>query len=238
MSNLHLKKLDCRPSAGKRACNTADNSSEKSIALLGGTFDPIHLGHLSIAQTIQTQFHFSSFLFLPAHLPVHKQADASISQRVDMINLVLEAMPIEHASLCLQEVNRSAPSYMIDTLRELRQIHPNTAISLILGWDSFLSLPDWHQFESLLSFCHFLVINRPRVVWQLNDTLQSFIQKHQTDEFSKLQIESCGLIYFFHAGLYEISSSEIRERVRHHQSIQDMVPKAVETYIRAHKLYL
>lgn len=210
----------------------------KTIALFGGTFDPIHLGHLSVAKTIQAQFHFSSFLFLPAHVPVHKQAEASISQRLDMMKLALDAVPIEHANLCLLEVNRTAPSYTIDTLREFRHLYPDTSISLILGWDSFLNLPEWYQFEELLSFCHFLVINRPRVVGQLNDRLHSLTQMHQTDDFSKLQSTPCESIYFFNAGLHEICSSEIRDQVRNHHSLDGLVPKAVETYIQQNQLYL
>ncbi len=208
-----------------------------NIALFGGTFNPIHLGHLKIATAIQTQFHFSSFLFLPARKPVHKGASTSASHRVEMLNLALQAMPITAASICLDEINRTTPSYTVETLKQLRKGSAPLSITLILGWDAFGGLTSWHQYEKLLSLCHLLVVNRPNTDAPLPADLQALLQTHLTADSEMLKTHPYGCIYLFDAGTHDISSSELRKRIQQKQSIVDWVPAPVWEYIKKNELY-
>jgi nicotinate-nucleotide adenylyltransferase len=182
------------------------------LLIFGGSFDPIHTGHLAIATNIQSHFHFDTLLFLPCNQPPHKAMPiASPEQRVKMIELALEDQPIPQAAISLEEIHRPGPSYTVDTLRALRkQYGPGCHISFLVGQDAYLSLPQWHQSETLLTLAKLLLVQRP-----------DYPQAQQA----------------FNAGLYPISSSQIREKVRRGESIQGLVTARVERYIRQEGLY-
>ncbi|MCX7115958.1 MAG: nicotinate (nicotinamide) nucleotide adenylyltransferase [Gammaproteobacteria bacterium] len=203
------------------------NLAPKSLLLFGGTFDPIHLGHLAIAQAVQQQFHFSSFLFLPCQLPVHKnQPSTTPEQRIHMLSLALDANPIENASICLDEIHRPTPSFTVDTLHHLRQkTDPNTPITLLIGLDAFLNFLTWHQPEIILQLSKLLVIQRPLANPTLPPSLQALLKQENNT------------ITFFNAGLYEINSSTIRDHIQHKRPYRHWLPEAVGDYIEQEKLY-
>lgn len=192
----------------------------RNIALFGGTFDPIHNGHIQTSLRIQSTFNFDSYLFLPCKTPTMKPpAYASNQQRVEMIQLAIK--PYNEFTLDLREMNRDTPSYMVDTLTSLKEEFPSDVITLILGYDAFLSLPKWHEWEKVVSMAQLLVMNRSSSSSkEIPDTLQNLSS-----------------VRFFDAGDYDVSSRQIRGELQQGIDVASKLPKAVYDYIKAKELY-
>lgn len=207
-------------------------------AIFGGTFDPIHLGHLNVAQAIQNHFHFDSFEWMPCKTPVHKShAQASDAQRIAMIQLALQDVPIEKATINLMEMQRSTPSYMVDTLMEYREKHPTPlSLVLVIGEDAFQTLRTWHRSEDLFKFCHVLVVHRPDTLLSKDPWIQSLIQTRMTRDSLRLKQQEHGLLCFFNAGSYAISSQQLRDTQGNLFNHPWLSP-SVRAFIETHQLY-
>lgn len=207
------------------------------IALFGGTFDPIHNGHIKTSLSIQHSFNFDQYLFIPCKNQVLKpQARASNQQRMQMLKLALENHPQFSIDLC--EMDRDSPSYTVDTLKIVSQRYPDAAITLILGYDSFLSLPQWYHWEELISLANILVIHRDNYQSiPLTETLESYLSQHQTPDKEDFLSQKFGAIYFFNAGNYQISSSEIRQKISEDIDVSNLIPENVYQFIKDEGLY-
>ncbi|KTD52394.1 nicotinate-nucleotide adenylyltransferase [Legionella rubrilucens] len=212
-----------------------------NLILYGGTFDPVHKGHMNTALAVQNHFHFDCFSFLPCRIPLLKEeAHASGEQRVAMLTLALSELP---ATLNFQidctEIERDSPSYMVTTLNHLREKRGcELPVTLLLGQDTFYQLPAWHQWERLLELCNLLVIKRPSVVGNPPNVVQWLLQRHENEEDGLLLTEKAGVIQQFNAGQYPISSTQIRRKLREGEPISsDILPVSVMKYINAHGLY-
>ncbi|RJT48387.1 nicotinate-nucleotide adenylyltransferase [Legionella taurinensis] len=212
-----------------------------NLILYGGTFDPVHQGHMNTALAVQNHFHFDCFSFLPCRIPLLKEeAHASGEQRVAMLTLALAELPATlNFKIDCTEIERDSPSYMVTTLSQLREKRGDEfPITLLLGQDTFYQLPAWHQWEKLLGLCNLLVIKRPSVVVQPPKALQLLLRHHENQQEGLLLTEKAGVIQQFNAGQYPISSTEIRRRLREGESISSgMLPISVMEYINAHGLY-
>lgn len=208
-----------------------------SIAIFGGTFDPVHYGHLKTSINIQKHFKFDLFCFVPCKIPVIKApSQATPEQRVQMLELALQDYP--QFKIDTREIDRSSASYMVDTLKSFRTEHPKSAITLILGYDSFLSLTKWHQWERLTSLANLLVINREEYSNEKIPTpLQMLMTEHKGDNHTTLVHSESGVIQFFDAGHYELSSTKIREQIKKYNDLSDVMPIQVYEYIKKHELY-
>lgn len=209
-----------------------------SIAIFGGTFDPIHQGHLQTSVNIQNHFKFDDYYFLPCKTPTLKSASlASKQQRLDMLSLALKSYP--EFKIDRREIDRDTPSYMTETLLSFRREYPNDSISLIIGYDAFLSLPRWHQWEKLITFANILVINRMQYQNEVIDVaLETLIHSNQCKKpIDILQFKS-GKLAFFDAGNYDISSTDIRLDLKHRQHLTDKIPHEVLEYIKSQHLYV
>lgn len=209
-----------------------------SIALFGGTFDPVHNGHIQTSRTIQASFNFDSYYFLPCNIPVIKPPTvANRQQRIDMLELVLKHYP--EFKIDLREINRDSPSYMVDTLNSFRSEYPDASITLIVGYDTFLSLPKWYQWEKITKLANLLVINRnqfantpiPIELKKLTEVAQQCTSKEL------LVTHHAGMVCFFNAGSFQISSTDIRKKLKNNQEIEDTVPKEIQEYINQWTLY-
>lgn len=209
-----------------------------TIAIFGGTFDPIHHGHLKTSSTLQDHFHFERYVFLPCKTPTQKPAaTANNEHRIQMIQSAIQE--IENAEIDVREMERSTPSYTVDTLLSFRTQYPEASITLIMGYDAFLSLPRWHQWEQLIQLANVLVINRVGYQQQkLPVELKLLLKQHQTQDPMELLRHREGLIGFFNAGDYDLSSSSIRKKLVEGKDMSDMLPNAVLDYIRKWQLYL
>lgn len=211
------------------------------IAIYGGTFDPIHNGHIKTAIAIQNYFHFDRLLFLPCKVPVLKdKAQASATQRIDMLRIALAEQKKEnHFDLDLTEINREGPSYMIDTLKSFRQrFGDDLSITMIIGQDSFNQLPQWHLWEELITKANILVIDRPGSNKNPESaSLKQLVINHETHSPEQIKNQAFGLIYRFNAGDYDISSTKIREAIRSNHGLNDLLPSSVLEYIKTQQLY-
>ncbi len=195
------------------------------IGILGGTFDPPHIGHLVIAEEARSELDLARVYFIPARRPPHKLDEpvTPLEDRVEMLRLALRGNPF--FSLSLVEANRPGPSYTVDTLRELRQELPDsTDLFFIMGMDSLVELPTWHQPAELIKLCLLAVLKRPGYSADM--------------ESLEKQIPGIGsrVVFIPSPGL-EISSTELQARCRAGLSLKYLVPDSVAEYIREHGLY-
>lgn len=208
----------------------------QSIAIFGGTFDPIHQGHIQASLAIQQAFHFDSYRFIPCKLPTLKSASiATAKQRIAMLELAITQY--KQFEMDLREINRETPSYMIDTLESIRKENINASITLILGYDAFLSLTQWHCWEQLITVGNLLIINRALSNAELPITLQQLLNKHLTQNKEELLNQKMGVIYQFDAGAYPISSTKIRTALKNKMDVSQTISQEVYQYIKKYSLY-
>ena len=194
------------------------------IGVLGGTFDPVHNGHLHIADALRTALDLDGVLWVPAGRPPHKsdQIVSSDDDRLAMLDLALAGSATDEISTI--DIDRSGPSYTADTLKILAEHFPNAQLFFLMGEDSLRDLPTWHHPERILRVAELAVAGRPGV---------------ETD-LESLEFQVPGVRKRVHVVPTEeiaISSSEIRRRVKENQSIRGLVPASVEAYIQEHGLY-
>jgi len=211
------------------------------IGLLGGTYNPIHLGHLRLAEEVRELFELKEVHFIPSLIPPHKQ-DETITpshHRMAMVRLALRSNPAFIASEI--ELRRQGPSYTIDTLQELHQTYgPKLQTYFILGIDAYLEIATWRRYQELFRLSHFVVVSRPG--YQCKDIQQIFPVEiaHEFCYNKKVNgyLHCCGYVaYFRDIHRYEISSSEIRSFIREGRSIRYLVPETVREYIEQKGLY-
>ncbi|WP_439510720.1 nicotinate-nucleotide adenylyltransferase [Marinimicrobium koreense] len=208
----------------------------QAIGLLGGTFDPIHLGHLRMALEAGETLALDEVRLLPCHQPPHRATpDVSSVERTEMLRLALADCP----SLVLddRELHRDGPSYTLDTLKSLRaELGPAVPLIWILGCDAFLGLEQWYGWRELLDWGHLLVIARPG--WELpsRGPLAEWLSEHQVAP-EALTASPAGAIGVQALRLLPISATEIRSLIQAGRSPQFLLPDAVWQYIRDNNLY-
>jgi nicotinate-nucleotide adenylyltransferase len=194
------------------------------IGIFGGTFDPVHLAHLILAEQSREQGQLDQVWFVPAGQPPHKAHHevTPFAQRAEMLSLALAGNPAFRVEDL--EKNRPGPSYTADTLAEFQTRHPEQEFFLLLGGDSLRDLPGWHQPHRIVERATLLVMARPNVAGVSKEELQA-------------QLERPVRMQVVQAPLVDISSRDLRERVRSGRSIRYQVPRAVEMYIQDKRLY-
>jgi nicotinate-nucleotide adenylyltransferase len=208
----------------------------KPIGILGGTFSPIHYGHLRPARQILTQLDLAQIRLMPSHRPPHKEAPGVCStQRAQMTELACAEIP--GFSVDLRELNRDEPSYTAVTLQHIREELPNTPLCFLMGMDSLLSFKRWYHWPQILERCHLVVSVRPG--WQLDETadIADLLAQRQTTDINQLHHTPAGLIYLAEIEPQDISSTQIRQLIEDGKSTDALMPKAVRQYIDQHGLY-
>jgi len=200
------------------------------IGIYGGSFDPIHLGHLKTATTLKTELQLDHLFLLPCCEPVHKDGlKYPSNDRLKMLNLALEKFST--LEIDSREILRGGGSYMIDTLHELKQIYRDEPICLIIGMDSFLKIKTWKDWQEFSKLVHLVILQRQGFNI-IDRSLDSF---HSTKEVNELRLESNGLLYFSNCPQINISSSDIRGRISANPNLDDLLPKSVINYLRLHE---
>lgn len=212
----------------------------RAIGVLGGTFDPIHFGHLRLAQELADAVSLDEVLFIPAAIPPHRQQPAtSAQQRAGMVALAIQDNP--SFRLDMRELLREGASYTIDTLQSLRlELGEETSISLLLGSDAFLGLPGWHHWQELLDLAHIVVAYRPHapiVKEQLHPQLRQCCEARLTDDAGLLGKTRAGHIYMQHITALDISATHIRNCFQQSTSPRYLLPDSVIGYIETERLY-
>jgi nicotinate-nucleotide adenylyltransferase len=210
----------------------------KCIGILGGTFDPIHLGHIHIATELLQDLNLKEVRFLPSYQPVHRIApEASVQQRLTMLQLALKDHP--HFILDLHEIQRAEPSFMIDTLKALREELPISPLALIIGMDAFTAFDQWKQWQDILNYCHLIIVNRPGYLAPLNQKLKDFFKQHETSNPQAIHETPAGSILLHTINPSDISGTVIRELIKKGEPLaHNMLPTAVWQYIEQEGIYL
>jgi len=198
-----------------------------SIGILGGVFDPIHKGHLLVAEAAKDRLNLGVVLFVPAGQPWLKTNSSILDaeHRVQMVRLAIADKP--YFKLSTMEIERDGPSYTVDTITGLRgQLGAEEEIFFILGWDNLAELPRWREPSRLIEMCHLVAVPRPGyprpVLKALERAVPGLSQR----------------VLLMDEPNIDISASEIRDRVAQGLSINHLVPAPVERYIKEHKLYI
>lgn len=217
-------------------------SKSKSLAILGGTFDPIHNAHLNLAHVL-LELKFHKVLFIPCKQnPLKANVKATTQQRVTMIQLALASFKeVYHCDL--REIERDKPSLTIDTLKSLREDYPDDALTFTMGIDSFNDLEQWDNFEEFLNYSHLLVFPRPKYLLKPKPSVRVLIDKAKTSNINDLHEKKHGCIYFSENPKNAISSTEIRTLLKNTlhstpcHTAETYLPNAVFNYIQKNKLY-
>jgi nicotinate-nucleotide adenylyltransferase len=209
------------------------------IAILGGTFNPIHLGHLHLAKQLQTQIGFDTIRFMPAALPALKEAPiATAEQRAEMVKITIKNQP--HFILDSRELSRLGTSYTIDTLISLREELGNeVSLCWLMGSDAFAHLNAWHRWQELLNYAHLVVVKRPYSddLSELNAEMKKLLRAHETNSIEEIKQHVHGKILIQEVAALDISSTEIRKNIANGVDVSALVPQAVLEYIQSHQLY-
>ena len=197
------------------------------VGIMGGTFDPIHNGHLATADVVMDFLKLDQVLFIPAARPPHKRGRqiTDTYHRLAMTIIATCSNPAFRVSTI--EIDRNGPSYAVDTVDDLKNIFPiDTKFCFILGADAALELHTWHNAQELVGKCAFVVATRQGTVFNIDAVKNNF---NVENRHNLIRIETPAL---------EISSTDIRDKIRNGRSIKYLVPELVELYIRKEALYI
>ena len=202
--------------------------NKKAIGILGGTFDPIHYGHLFIAEWLRQKLNISPILFIPANESPFKQHKtvALTEDRYNMLKLALEDN--ENFEISRIDIDRPAPSYTVDTITILSKEYSNHNLLFILGSDAFLDIKKWRNHEKLLKLCRLVIVPR-------ESTYNSVIIKQW---LVNNLYEYQDRITFIELPIFSVSSSLIRQRIKKNLSVRYMIPDKVLEYIKNKNLYI
>jgi nicotinate-nucleotide adenylyltransferase len=208
-------------------------AARQSVGVFGGTFDPIHVGHLITAEAVRTSLGLSRMLFVPNREPPHKHGAHVMTahHRVEMVRLAIAGNPA--FELDLTEITSEWPSYAVETMAALRnRLGGQTQLLFVLGQDALLGMPSWHEPERFVDENHIVVMNRPGE-HASHDTREDAALRHLYAQFPALA-EHTTLV---DVPQIDISAQKIRSLVNGGRSIRYLVPDAVREYIEAHLLY-
>jgi nicotinate-nucleotide adenylyltransferase len=201
-----------------------------TLGVLGGTFDPIHKGHLAAADAAQTSLRLDAVTLIPSRIPPHRHdpVGASAEQRFEMAALAASEKPGWSASRI--EIDREGPSFTYDTLVQLAQkVSVTSQFFFILGADAFAEIATWSRYPAVLDLAHFVVVSRPGITLDsLRARVPSAFDRQSSAQTRVILLES---------PTPDISSTDIRRRVRAGKSLAGLVPDSIAAYIRQHRLY-
>jgi nicotinate-nucleotide adenylyltransferase len=213
----------------------------KPIGLLGGAFDPIHFGHLRLAQELCEDLDLAEVRFIPVGVPPHRRKpETAARHRLEMVRLAVEGNTAFRVDG--REIAKYTPSYSVETLRELRAELGATPLCLLLGADAFLGLTNWHHWRELFDHAHLVVAIRPgflRSTWDdlMPEELESELARRQTDEVGDLHNLPAGKVLVRGITLLDVSASGVRSMMAAGKNPRYLVPDCVLAYIQQNGLY-
>ena len=206
------------------------------IGIFGGTFDPIHFGHIKPVLSVKQALNLSQIQFIPNSVPPHRDAPwLSADQRLSLLQSALG----EYADLVVdqRELDREGPSYMVDTLRSLNSDYQNESICLIIGMDAFFGITQWRQWKQLFELCHLVVTTRPGfdqalILEQVGAENYPFLAEKMTQDIETLKQGKTGKILLQSVPLLDISSTEIRTKLLNGEDVSELMPDAAHQKLR------
>ncbi|MDP3904672.1 MAG: nicotinate-nucleotide adenylyltransferase [Methylococcaceae bacterium] len=203
------------------------------IGIFGGTFDPVHYGHLRSALEVKELFGLDEVRLIPCYQPPHRdQPKASATMRLQMLQQAINHEP--GLIVDSRELDRAGPSYMVDTLKSLREEFSEQTLLLFIGSDAFENLTRWHRWQQLFAYAHLVVLTRPGYAIK---TLDSFFNPRLANAKTELSKTPAGSIFFQPVTQLDISATAIRNMIALKQSPRFLLPDAVIEYIQQQQLY-
>ena len=211
------------------------------LGIFGGSFDPIHNGHIYPIIEAAKQTRITSIALMPNFLPAYKQVSStSAEHRLAMVRQLCLQYPLFYPEPI--EIEQARVTYSVETLLQLRQRYPDTPLCFFIGSDSLYSLPTWHRWQELLGLCHFVVCQRQCDAQRYQSsahwpTIEALLAEHQTRSPDTLHQHRAGSIFMADTAQIDLSSSEIRKQLAAGQCPADVLPSAIYQYIEQYKLY-
>jgi nicotinate-nucleotide adenylyltransferase len=202
------------------------NAPKQRLGIMGGTFDPIHIGHLVTAEAVRNEFQLEKVIFIPAGNPPHKQSNQVTDSWHRYVMTVMATYSNPYFTVSPVELERNGPSYTIDTVKTLRKDYgQQTDFYFIIGADTVCALHTWHNIDDIFELCQFVAATRPGSRCSIDQVIHQFGTQGQRG------------IHRLATPELEISSTDIRDKVRAGKSIKYIVPESVEMYIKKEGLY-
>lgn len=204
------------------------------IGLFGGTFDPVHFGHLRPAVEMAERYALSTLYLLPNHRPAHRgPAAASTDSRIDMLEAAIQDAP--HLAVDGREALRDRPSYTIDTLREVHAEQPEATLLFFMGMDAFAAFDTWQEWEDILALANLVIVNRPDA--EHSEFSAALVARQQARCGEKIVSGQCGVIETCDVTQLAISATDVRRRIAQDLSVRFLLPEPVLEYIGQNSLY-
>jgi nicotinate-nucleotide adenylyltransferase len=212
------------------------------IGVFGGTFNPIHFGHLRPALEITEALQLREMRLIPSALPPHREEPEVDAQwRLRMVQAAAASEP--RFVVDDRELRRAGPSYTVDTLTSLRQEIGNEAMGLLIGMDAFLDLQTWHQWERLIELAHLIIMQRPSVYTpeqyreKMHPEVRALVDRCSVSQWRQLHDTGCGRLWFQAVTQLDISATKIRDSINAGNSVRFLTPDSVVEIIENHQLY-
>jgi len=206
------------------------------ICILGGTFDPVHFGHLRPALDVQQALEIPCVQLIPCRVPPHRDPpQGSPEQRLKLLQLAVEDEPALHIDT--RELVRDGPSYMVDTLKSLRAEIGEESLCLALGLDALLGLESWYHWREIANLCHLVVMQRPGGQWPTPGALADLVSKAHTGSLRQLHERPAGCVFGVPVTQMAVSSTQIRELLAAGKSPRYLLPNAVLKRIKQERWY-
>ena len=208
---------------------------------MGGTFNPIHNGHLKCAQELLSTHKLDRIIFIPSAQPPHKNTSdiSPFDHRLAMVKQAISAY--RHFEVSDVEAQRDGKSYTVETLAVLHQLYPDDQFYFLIGMDSLNTIHTWHKYPQLFELCHLVVARRPGVKMPASDTMLPVAIRHQFCYDSELNLfchSSGHQLIFLEQTFLNISSTQIRDNIANNQPVSTLLPAGVAEYIKTHHLYV
>ncbi len=207
------------------------------IAVLGETFDPVHLGHLESARSIRDALSVNEVRMVPAFKPPHRNPpESSAEHRLAMLQVAVEGLP--NIVVDDREIRREGRSYTVETLTSLRdEVGSEVAVYFVMGVDAFCTLDQWHEWRSIADLAHIVVLQRPGHEMKLSEKMAKWIEDRETEKLEELVNHPGGGVCFLELEQVAVSSTEIREALHRGEVPEGKLPGLVRAYIKCHDLY-
>ena len=212
------------------------HQAKRAVGILGGTFDPIHFGHLRLALELYQAFDLEHIRVIPCYQPVHRKLPtASPEDRLAMVKRAAASESAFKIDDC--EIKRKGPSYTIDTLLELRKKAPQMPFAILIGIDAFLGFTSWHRWQEILENAHLIVAHRPNYQLPQTGVVAKLIRDRLVDDATLIHQKNHGLIFLHPITSLEISATDIRKQIAKGKNPRYLLPDNVYEYIKKRGTY-
>lgn len=205
------------------------------LAIFGGTFDPIHLGHLQIVKKLRRLLKVDQIILIPCNQSALREPPMiSAEHRMQLARLATKNL--KYTKVDAREINNAKISYSFDTLRTLRAENPHASLALVMGMDAFNNFDKWKKFRQILQLAHLIIVDRPKVVLDPNPKLKPLLTKHLISDPQGLRQKNAGTIFFLSIAPLPIAATNIRCLLKQQQSAKKLLPAHVWEYTKKHNL--